>query len=156
MLNRFFQRAWSAAVTGAKFVGKCLHAVADAVEISALPLHVIRGDASLAAACKAAVPYVVSEARIVSTGTVTKTAVAKIGTLATKCGISKLSAWCASLAPVTPIMVGTAVIAASLCALFVGAVWFAKRATKKTAEIIETLLSVEDTIVTIKGLALAA
>jgi hypothetical protein len=57
---------------------------------------------------------------------------------------------------VTPIMVGTAVIAASLCALFVGAVWFAKRATKKTAEIIETLLSVEDTIVTIKGLALAA
>jgi hypothetical protein len=156
MLNRFFQRAWSAAVTAAKFVRKCLHAVADGVGLSALPLHVIRGDASLAAACKAAVPYVVSEAKIVSTGTVTKTAVAKIGTLATKCGISKLSAWCASLAPVTPMVVGTAVIAAGLCALFVGAVWFAKPATKKMAEMIKTLSSIEDTVITIKGLALAA
>lgn len=153
MLNRFFQRAWSAAVTAAKFAGKCLHAVADAVGISALPLHVIRGDASLAAACKAAVPYLVSEPTIVSTGTVTKTTGAKIGTLATKCGISKLSAWCASLAPVSPMVVGTAVIAAGLCALFVGAVWLAKRATKKAAEVIETFSSLEDTFVTFEGLA---
>ncbi len=140
-------------MTAARFVGKCLRAVGDAVGLSALPLHVIRGDASLAAACKATVPYMVSQANIAATGAVTKAAVCKVGTLATKVGMAKLAACCASLAPVSPVAVGTAVIGAGLCILFVGAVWLAKRAVKKVAEFIETLSAIEDTWV--EGMALA-
>jgi hypothetical protein len=153
MLKRFFQRAWSAAVTAAKFVGKCLRAVADAVGLSALPLHVIRGDASLAAACKASVSHMVSQANIVATGAVTKAAVSAVGTAATKLGMAKVAAWCACLAPVSPVAVGTAVIGAGLCVLFVGAVWLAKRAVKKAPEFIKTLSAIEDTWVTVGGLA---
>jgi hypothetical protein len=95
----------------------------------------------------------VSQANIAATGAVTKAAVSGVGTAATKLGMAKVAAWCACLAPVSPVAVGTAVIGAGLCVLFVGAVWLAKRAIKKAAaELIETLSAVEVTWVTFKGL----
>ena len=71
MFKRFLKKLWDGLVHVVK-------AVADAVGLTALPLHVIRGDASLASACKAAVPHVVSQANIVKTGAVTKAVVAKV------------------------------------------------------------------------------
>jgi hypothetical protein len=96
----------------------------------------------------------VSQANIVATGAVTKAAVSAVGTAATKLGMAKVAAWCACLVPVSPVAVGTAVIGAGLCVLFVGAVWLAKRAVNKAAaEFIETLSAVEDTWRTVGGLA---
>jgi hypothetical protein len=149
MFKRFLKMIWDGLVHVVK-------AVADAVGITALPLHVIRGDASLASACKAAVPHVVSQATVVKTGAVTKAVVAKVGAGAAKIGMAKLAAWCASLAPVAPVAVGTAVIGTGLCIAFVGLVWLVKRAIKKFGEFIEAVSAVEDTETTVVGLALVA
>ena len=149
MFKRFLKKLWDGLVHVVK-------AVADAGGLTALPLHVVRGDASLASACKAAVQHVVSQANIVKTGAVTKAVVAKVGSGAAKIGMAKLAAWCASLAPVAPVAVGTAVIGTGLCVAFVGIVLLVKRAIKKTTDFIETLSAIEDTETTAVGLALVA
>jgi hypothetical protein len=154
------KEAWNAlknlTVKTGRFLLECAKAVANAVGLTALPLEAIRHDASLASACKATVPHAVSQATIVKTGAVTKAAVAKVGAGAAKIGMAKLATWCASLAPVAPAAVGTAVIGTGLCIAFVGFVWLAKRAIKKFGDLIEVLAAVEDTETTAVGLALVA
>jgi len=98
----------------------------------------------------------VTQANIVATGAVTKVAASKLGIIATKLGMTTVAAWCASLAPVSPVAVGTAVIGAGLFILCVGAAWLAKRAVKKAAEFIETLSAIQNTWVIFKGLAPAS
>jgi hypothetical protein len=151
-----WKRMWNGfkncVVETAKFLFECAKKVADAVGLTALPLAVIRHDASLASACKAMVPHVASKATVLKTGAVTKAAVAKVG--AAKIGMAKLAAWCAGLAPVAPAAVGTAVIGTGLCIAFVGIVWLLKRAIKKFGDFIEVLSDVEDAEST--GLALVA
>jgi hypothetical protein len=144
------------AVKTCRFLLECAKAVANAVGLTALPLAVIRHDASLASACKAMVPHVASEATIAKTGAVTKAFVAKVGTGVGKIGMAKLAAWCASLASVAPAAVGTAVIGTGICIAFVGIVWLVKRAIKKFGDFIEVLADVEDTETTAVGLALVA
>jgi hypothetical protein len=131
-------------------------AVADAMGLSALPLHVIRGDASLANACKATATHMASQSHLAAVGAKTQVGFAKAGTIVLKCGLSKVAALCAKVAATSSVTVGTAVVAAGLCVLFVGAVWIVKRIVKKAAEFIETLSAVEDTDVTVEGLALVA
>ena len=138
-----------------RFLLECARKVADAVELTALPLAVIRHDASLAHACKAMVPHVASKATVLKTGVATKAAVAKVGAGATKIGMAQLAAWCASLAPVAPAAVGSAVIGTGICIFFVGLVWLIKRAIKTFDDFIEVLSDVEDTESTAVGLALA-
>jgi|HubBroStandDraft_6_1064221.scaffolds.fasta_scaffold410007_2 hypothetical protein len=156
----FLKTAWDGLVNFAvgtvKLIGKGLKAVADAIGLSSLPLHVIRGDASLAHASKAAATHVVSQATLIKTGAVTKAAAAKVETVAVKCGLAKVAALCAKITAASSVAVGTTVVAAGLCILFVGAVWFVKRLVKKATEFIETLSAVEDTEETVEGLALVA
>ena len=153
-----WKRMWNGfknfVVETGKFLLECAKKVADAVGLTALPLAVIRHDASLASACKAMVPHVASKAIVVKTGVVTKAVVAKFGAGVGKIGMAKLAAWCASLAPVAPAAVGTVVIGTGLCIAFVGIVWLIKRAIKKFGDFIEVLAAVEDTEST--GLALVA
>jgi hypothetical protein len=156
IFKRMLKGLKNLAVKTGRFLLECVKAVADAVGLSALPLAVVRHDASLASACKATVPHIVSQANIVKTGVVTKAVVAKVGAGVAKIGMAKLAAWCASLAPVAPAAVGTAVIGTGLCIAFVGLVWLAKRAIKKFGDFIEVLAAVEDTETTAVGLALVA
>lgn len=154
------EEAWNAtknlAVNTGRFLLECAKAVANAVGLTALPLEAIRHDASLASACKATVPHVVSQATVVKTGVATKAVVAKVGAGAAKVGMVKLATWCASLAPVAPAAVGTVVIGTGLCIACVGLVWLTKRAIKKFGDFIEVLAAVEDTETTAVGLALVA
>jgi hypothetical protein len=156
MLERFFQRLWSAIVTTTKFVGKCMKAITDAAGISGLPLHAIKGDASLAHAAKDVTQTMVSKATLTKIGSDVQCIAAKGVTLSNKRGLTKVAGLFAKVVATHALGVGTVVVGLGLTILFVGAVWTLKRTVKKAEKCIDTLSSVEDTAVTIGDFADAA
>ncbi len=94
----------------------------------------------------------VSKAGIVKTGAAAKAAVAKVGTIASKCGLAKVAGACAKIAGASSIAVGTTVVAAGLFVLFVGVVWIVKRVIKKAGEFIDTLSAAHDAEDAFEGL----
>lgn len=153
MLKRFFQKVWSAIVTTAKYMGKCMNAVADACGISGLPLHAIKGDASLAHAAKHVTETMVSKATLTKIGVDVQFVAAKGVTISSKCGLTKVAGLLAKVVAASSLSVGTVVVGVGLTILFVGAVWILKRAVKKAEKFIDALSSVEDTTVTIGDFA---
>jgi hypothetical protein len=153
MLRRFFQKTWSIAMTAAKFVGKCMKAMADAVGISALPLHAIKGDVNLAHAAKEVTKTMVSKATLTKIGADVQWVAAKGVIFSSKYGLTKVAGLLTKVVVANAFAVGTTVVGLGLCILFVGAVWTLKRAVKKTEKFIETLSNGEDTAETIEGLA---
>ena len=145
MLKRLFQRAWGALVTVAKFTRKCLNNVSDAMGLSAIPLHVVRHDASLAHACKVAAPHIASNSNLCAVGVVAKSLAAKASAFALKMGLAKVSGFLGQVAAMSSLPVGILVVGLALCILFIGAVRALKRIVKKASEFIETLSDAEDT-----------
>jgi hypothetical protein len=144
------------AIGAGKLVIAGLKAVGQAIGISALPLHIIRGDDSLAHAATAFTEHAVSETVRMKTGVAVKAGAAKASALASKAGLAKLAALFGKVSLAGSVAVGTTIWATGFVLAFVGVIWLAKRAVKKLGEFIEVVSAVEDTDATAEGLALVA
>jgi hypothetical protein len=137
-----------------KLAVKALKSIGEAVGISALPLHIIRGDESLAHASKAFTEHAVSETVRAKTGAAVKAVAVKGKAISLKLGLGKIAAGFGKVAAAGSVAAGTAMWATGFVLAFVGVIWLAKHAVKKLGEFIEVISAVEDADQT--GLALVA
>jgi hypothetical protein len=144
MLQRYFQKLWSAIVTGATFARNCLNAIGDAINAAAIPLAAINKNTSLAHAAKAVTNSGVSQASLTRIGINVSHFAAKGAVISKKLGFIKMAGVLFKVSAFGSLPIGTTIVAAGLTILFVGVVWLLLRGAKTAKELIETASSGRD------------
>jgi hypothetical protein len=160
--TKFMKRLWGGAVRLAinilKAAESCISAVAGAMGISSV-MQTINPDVSLGRASRAVATHVFTQSQLTALGSATQVCAGKLGAAASYCHLTNISLFCAKVCAASSLAIGTTVASASVCVLFVGALWLFKRIVKRlskdTAEFIEKVPELKSAVDLAEDLAAA-